>query len=65
MLGLPWRWVRDHASALGVPFVGAGRKRAVRADLLIAALERAQQEPEPTDPREAIRRACGLERVDR
>lgn len=38
--GFSYRWVRDTASRLGVPFVGAGRKRAVRADLFLEALER-------------------------
>jgi hypothetical protein len=39
--GFNWRWCRDSAASLGVPFVGRGRKRAIRADLFIAALEQA------------------------
>lgn len=38
--GFPWRWCRDTAAALGLGFVGHGRKRALRADAFIAALER-------------------------
>lgn len=43
--GFPWRWVRDTSARLGVPFVGAGQKRAVRADLFVAALERSEPLP--------------------
>lgn len=62
--GLPYRWVRDNAARLGVPFIGAGRKRAVRADLFIAALEREQlvtvtsstgERPQSVDPAEQVR----------
>lgn len=45
--GFPWRWVRDQSAQLGVPSVGAGRKRAVRADLFVAALERAEVTTQP------------------
>ncbi len=71
-VGLPWRFVRDHAPELGVPIIGTGRKRCVRADLFIEALERsgaggdlpsvAKAEPEPLDPAEAVRRAIGVSR---
>jgi hypothetical protein len=37
--GFNWRWCRDSAASLGVPFVGRGRKRAIRADLFVEALE--------------------------
>ena len=37
--GFNWRWCRDSAASLGVPFVGRGRKRAIRADVFITALE--------------------------
>jgi hypothetical protein len=66
--GFSYRWVRDTATRLGVPFVGSGRKRAVRADLFLAALEREPtvEEPQPTKPtdaaehvRELLRRAGG------
>lgn len=67
-VGLPWRAVRDHAPLLGVPIIGTGRKRCVRADLFIEALERrgadlpsvAKVEPEPVDAAEAVRRAIGV-----
>lgn len=70
-VGLPWRFVRDHAPELGVPIIGTGRKRCVRADLFIEALERsgagdlpslAKAEPEPLDAAEAVRRAIGVTR---
>lgn len=71
-VGLPWRFVRDHAPELGVPIIGTGRKRCVRADLFIEALERsgtradlpsvAKAEPEPLDAAEVIRRAIGVGR---
>ncbi|MGC4091385.1 MAG: hypothetical protein QM756_26605 [Polyangiaceae bacterium] len=38
--GFPWRWCRDQATALGIPFIGAGKKRGIRAELFIEALER-------------------------
>lgn len=60
--GFSYRWVRDTATRLGVPFVGAGRKRAYRADLFLAALESEQVDvesttaaPAPDDPAEAVR----------
>jgi len=58
--GWPWRWVRDHARELGVPLLGAGRKCGVRADLLVAALERQPAVPDneaatPADPAEVVR----------
>lgn len=37
--GFSWRWCRDAARRLAVPFVCHGRKRAIRADLFLAALE--------------------------
>jgi hypothetical protein len=37
--GFPWRWCRDTARRLCVPFIGHGRKQGVRADLFLAALE--------------------------
>lgn len=39
-VGFPYRWVRDTATALGLPFVGHGKKRGVRADIFLEALER-------------------------
>lgn len=68
--GFPWRWCRDTAAALGVPFVGAGRKRGIRADLFVAALETRQdvtgeREPEAliaSDPAAAVRRMLGKTR---
>jgi hypothetical protein len=60
--GFTYRWVRDTAARLGVPFVMAGRKRAVRADLFLAALEREQEparevrtKPALADPAEQVR----------
>lgn len=58
--GFNYRWCRDTAARLGVPFVGAGRKRGIRADLFIAALEREQQvraadQDAPVDPAEHVR----------
>lgn len=70
-VGFSWRFVRDHAPVLGVPIIGTGRKRCVRADLFVAALERsgaadlpslAKVEPEPVDAAEAVRRAIGVSR---
>jgi hypothetical protein len=60
--GFTYRWVRDTAAALGVPFVAFGRKRAVRADLFLAALERS---PSRTglpleDPAATVRANLGL-----
>lgn len=67
--GWPWRWVRDTARALGVPFIGHGRKLGVRADLFLAALSRvapadvtADGAIELSDPAEAVRRALGKRR---
>jgi hypothetical protein len=68
--GWPWRWIRDTAPRLGVPLLVVGRKQGVRADLLLAALERAgatatsaEQPMAHADPAEAIRRSLGLRRV--
>ena len=70
--GLPWRWISEHAAALGVAFVGTGRKRAVKAGDFIAALERSGIEASddgtppvelaPIDAAEHIRRALGVRR---
>jgi len=63
--GWPWRHVRDHAEALGVPFVGAGRKRGVRADLFLAALERQGAQPatpDAVDQAEQLRARLGKRR---
>lgn len=51
--GFPYRWCRDTAARLGVPFVGAGRKRGIRADLFLAALER-QPEEGPANNTESV-----------
>lgn len=66
--GFSWRWCRDAAAALGVPFVVHGRKRALRAEAFIAALEREAelptngeaQPPAPADPAAAVRASLGL-----
>ena len=71
--GFPWRWVRDTSARLGVPFVGAGQKRAVRADLFVAALEQRPIDPandehgenaalDPQDPAAAVRAMLGKKR---
>jgi hypothetical protein len=70
--GWPWRWVRDTARGLGVPFVGYGQKRGVLATTFLAALEKAGasmaiQDGEPdvppdADPAEVVRRALGKRR---
>ncbi len=70
--GFPYRWVRDTAARLGVPFVGAFRKRAVRADLFVAALEKNSivddelQDEKPAivsaDPAAAVRAMLGVRR---
>lgn len=63
--GFPWRWVRDQAEALGVPFVGCARKRGVRADLFLAALEQQGAKPstpEPVDHAEQLRARLGKRR---
>jgi hypothetical protein len=70
-VGFPWRWVRDCSRALGVPLIGHGKKLGVRADLFVAALERAGMtstpdgEPEmasDVDAAELVRRALGKKR---
>jgi hypothetical protein len=63
-VGFPWRWCRDTALELGVPFVGHGRKRGIMAADFIAALRRESatprdpQAPEATlpDPAAEVRR---------
>lgn len=66
--GLPWRWCRDTASELGVPFVGARRKRAIRADAFVAALEGSSRNggtangASAVDPAEKIRALLGKKR---
>lgn len=60
--GLPWRFVREHAAALGVTTIQLGRKRVMRADHLLAALERQHEQPTPADPVDAIRQSIGMER---
>lgn len=70
VVGAPWRWVRDTARELGVPTIGAGKKRFVPAAAFVAALEAAGKtqcvddaaEPETLDPAEAVRRALGRQR---
>ncbi len=57
--GFAYRWCRDTAARLGVPFVGAGRKRGIRADLFLAALEREQH----TEPAETVAQADPAETV--
>lgn len=71
--GLPWRSVRDNARAMGVPVLLVGRKAAVPAAALLAALERqdvtgdserdappALPSIAPTDPAQHIRATLGL-----
>jgi len=57
--GFPWRWCRDRAVALRVPFLGAGQKRALRADLFIAALERSGVTPPESDTASPAVVDCG------
>lgn len=46
--GVSWRWIRDHASQLGVEIVKIDGKSVILADRLLAALERRAQ-PVPAD----------------
>lgn len=65
VVGAPWRWVRDTARALGVRFVGHGRKAFVPAAEFFAALERTgadQVDAPELDPAEAVRTALGRSR---
>ena len=39
-VGVPWRWLRDHAAELGVTIIKIGGKSMIKADDLLAALER-------------------------
>lgn len=68
--GWPYRWVIEKAILLGVPVIGIGKKRGVRADLFVAALERNQEvqpekEPEQrpldvvADPAALVRASLG------
>lgn len=65
--GLPWRFVRDHARALGVEPVHVGRKLAVPAAAFLEALS-AQPAPaaepanDPVDAAAAVRRLLGKRR---
>lgn len=66
--GLSWRHLRDNAPALGVPLLRVGRKQCVRADQLLAALDRAAQatsaaSPTYADAAAAIRQSLGLRRI--
>lgn len=57
-IGASWRWVRDTAKRLGVPFLKVGRKQFVEANAFIAALDAWAHRgvvSEP-DPEEAMRR---------
>jgi len=47
--GFPWRWCRDQAVALGLPFVGAGKKRGIRADVFVEAMEKSGSYTDGTD----------------
>lgn len=68
--GLSWRWVRDAARELGVPFLCAKRKCAIRTEAFMAALERLNSAPdaplttdEPmTDPAALVRQLLGKRR---
>jgi hypothetical protein len=48
--GLPWRFVRDHARALGVEPVRIGRKLAIPASAFLEALQRQQATKAERDP---------------
>lgn len=62
--GFPWRWCRDTATALGLPFVGHGRKRALRAEPFIDALERNAVAAETSEPSAEPRRLLTIVPVD-
>ena len=57
--GWPWRHVRDYATALGVRFIGAGRKRAIPAAAFFEAIERTSGKTPAADPVTAILRQLG------
>lgn len=72
VLGLKWRLARAHATKLGVPLFGVGRKLAIPAQAFVAALERAALVEPPPMPleeqsddaqREHFRAQLGLRRV--
>lgn len=70
--GFPWRWCRDTAKALGVPMIGYGRKRGIRPDAFLAALESSNRNrPAAEDPMSGaelaarLRQALGKVRVSR
>lgn len=66
--GAPWRWVRDAASSLGVPFVEHGRKRLIPAAALLDALSRSKATDTPAndaDPADAVRAMLALRRGSR
>lgn len=60
--GLPWRHLRAHAPALGVPVLRIGRKVCIPAQALLAALLESSTRSEPENPEEAILRSLGLVR---
>ncbi|HVY32567.1 MAG TPA: hypothetical protein VHB79_38785 [Polyangiaceae bacterium] len=70
--GFPWRWCRDFWESRGRAFVGAGKKRGIPAQALLAELERTGAAPDlssivnsdikPEDAAEAVRRAIGVSR---
>jgi hypothetical protein len=57
MTGHSWRWLRDHASELGVAIVKVDGKSVILADELLAALEKRRPAPveAPVDELEAMR----------
>lgn len=76
LLGVPWRWLKDHAQSLGLtiyrvdtkPFIdGPEAMRAVRKHGAVVAPEPAGDEPStadapPLDEREAMRQRLGKRR---
>lgn len=66
VLGLRWRLVRKHAAAMNVPVYAIGKKLAINAELLLAALGRSTQATPPVEQlddaaqRDAMREALGL-----
>lgn len=76
MLGVSWRWLRDHAAELGLEVVRVGSKSFVEAAPALAAIRRhgvpcppsegrsedPTPSPEPVDELEAMRRRLGKRR---
>lgn len=70
-LGVSWRWLRDHAPALGLTIIGVDGKRFLDAEEAKAAIARAGRaelpspslEAEPTDELAVLRAQLGKRRI--